>query len=104
MSREARRITRRQVLAAGTVIAGAGVLIGDRLLSGDAATATLGDHVHIFRAAFPEDRSDDWGEGWVPLHFGGRIAAEGGVATFDVPAGLRGTAPHQPMPVQLLDR
>jgi PhoD-like phosphatase len=104
MSREGRKLTRRQVLAAGTVIAGAGVLIGDRLLSGDAATPTLGDHAHIFHAAFPEDRSDDWGEGWVPLHYGGRIAAEGGIATFDVPVGLRGTAPHQPMPVQLLDR
>jgi hypothetical protein len=92
------------MLAAGAGVAGAGILIGDRLLAGDASVPRLADHAHVFRAAFPEARSTHWGEGWAPLHFDGRIAAEGGVATFDVPVGLRGTAPHQPMPVQLLDR
>ena len=96
-----RRLTRRQVLAAGAVAAvAAGGLAAERRANRGPAAPTLHLTGHEFQAAFA---APGWGRGWAPLQYQGRISSSGGAATFHVPTGLEGTATAQPMPVQLLD-
>ena len=96
-----RRLTRRQVLAAGAVAAvAAGGLAAERRANRGPAAPTLRVTGHEFQAAFA---APGWGRGWAPLQYQGRISSSGGAATFHVPTGLDGTATAQPMPVQLLD-
>jgi len=96
-----RRLTRRQVLAAGAVAAvAAGGLAAERRADRGPAAPTLRVTGHEFQSAFA---APGWGRGWAPLQYQDRISSSGGVAAFHVPTGLEGTATAQPMPVQLLD-
>ncbi len=96
-----RRLTRRQVLAAGAVAAvAAGGLAAERRANRGPTAPALRVTGHEFQAAFA---APGWGRGWAPLQYQGRISSSGGAATFHVPTGLEGTATAQPMPVQLLD-
>jgi PhoD-like phosphatase len=97
------RLTRRRMLVAGGVVVGAAALAGERLGSAGAVKPELGSFAHVYAAGFPASPSGGWGDEWSPLHYEGRLSADGGSARFHVPDGLPGAAKHQPMPVQLLD-
>jgi hypothetical protein len=46
---------------------------------------------------------EGWDSRWLPLHYERRMDVRDGWARFELPAGLRSSAPAQPMPISLLD-
>src|SRR5579864_4270216 len=94
--RGGRKLTRAALLA-GAVAAGA---VGVDLVRGELRGAGETRYGVDFASA-AERRG--WPEPWLPQHYDRDLAVREGHAVYSIPAGLDTSAPHQPMPVFLLD-
>jgi hypothetical protein len=103
MSRPPRRLTRAQAIGGAAAAAAAAAVAAREIAKGGTAGPVLHPARHTYGRDFTaRPRGRGWGEEWAPLHYQ-RLSVANGAAVFAVPAGLRGTAADQPMPVFLTD-